>query len=69
MYRVIHEKRAPYLWKSKANMTILEEYWAFDEFKNKLRKAKASRASARGGSLHCDGSTTMKGTKAKMVNN
>ena len=55
-------------WISEANFQILWDYWNLDEYKEKFRKGKVNKASTRGGSLHCDGSSTFEGTRERMVN-
>ena len=59
MYRDVCKKGAAHDWLQEAHLQVLLEYWAFKESKDKLRKAKANKASAKGGSLYCGGSTTL----------
>ena len=51
-------------WIIETNLRVLRDYWKFDKFLQKLAKAKASRASVKRGSLHCNGSATIESTRA-----
>ena len=68
MFLNIGENNASTYWLTKEILQALKAYWESPEYKMKQVKARVSRGSARGGSLHIGGSTTIKGTRLRMVN-
>ena len=62
MFHNIHENDASTVWFTEDILQAFKAYWDLPEYKAKQVKARASRWSARGGSLHIGGSTTVEGT-------
>ena len=56
-----------HFWLPPESLEYLQNYWNTEKFKDKSIKAKASRASEKGGPLHTGGSVTIQDTKRQMV--
>ena len=70
MYQFIKTgKDREHRWLPPDKLRVLQNYWGTDEFKSKSQKAKAARASLKGGPMHTGGSSTLPNTKRRMVNN
>ena len=54
-------------WLPAESLEFLQNYWNTEKFKDKSTKAKASRASEKGGPLHTGGSITIPETKRQLV--
>ena len=68
MYLEIRQRRdeTP-KWMTQASVDTLWQHWRSEKFIEKSQKAKANRASQKGGSLHCGGSATIESTRQRMV--
>ena len=68
MFHDIRENDASIHWLSDEVLQALRAHWDSPEYKAKQVKTRASRGSARGGSFHTRGSTTIESKRLWMVN-
>ena len=68
MFHNIREKSASTQWLTKEILQAVKVHWDSLAFKAKQVKAWTSRGLACDGSLHIGGSTTIEGTRLRMVN-
>ena len=71
LYNMLHNirvKDASTHWLTDEILQAVRAHWDSPTFKKKQVKARTSRGSAHGGSLNTGGSTTIEGTRHRMVN-
>ena len=68
IFHDICENGASTHWFTNEILQALRAHWDSPAFKEKQVKAQMSRGSAHGGSLYTGGSTTIEGTRLRMVN-
>ena len=68
MFHDIYENGASTYWLTDEVLQALRAHWNSPRFKAKQVKARTSKGSTRGGSLHIGGSTNIEGTQLRMIN-